>query len=150
MHMNKKKITDIISNDKERIFELGSENYSLQKDRIQETENAIGTKLPSDYVWFLKKYGSGYIFGNEIFSIYSKLNQKSIGDVAYQTLSDREEKFTQSTDISVHRTDFGETFVIDVSKKNEDGESPVYLITGEKREKYANNFIDFLIKLSQS
>lgn len=112
--------------------------------RIEETEQLLGQRLPESYLWFLRNYGGGSVFGDVIFSISPTYSKDDMSDVAARTLSDRAQGFVKAHEISVCFTDFGEQFLFDAS--NAAGEYPVVRKTGELRKVVANDFAEFLVK----
>lgn len=128
--------------------EFGDSNCDLSPtdERIEETECLIGCKLPPSYLWFVKNYGGGAVYGEEIYSIYPVFSEQSVGDIAYQTKWSRDNGFVDNSDVVVCSNDFGETFVLDASSPSEDGEYPVYLKAGAHKKKYAVSFGEFLYK----
>ncbi|SFU58476.1 SMI1-KNR4 cell-wall [Aliiroseovarius crassostreae] len=114
--------------------------------RIQETEDLVGAKLPPSYLWFVKNYGGGEIYGEEIFSIYRVFQPESAGDIGVNTLRFREAGFIAQSEIALCSNDFGEIFTLDVSVHSDEGEYPVYVRRGKQREAYAENFAAFLAK----
>ncbi|QEM80898.1 SMI1/KNR4 family protein [Halomonas binhaiensis] len=128
--------------------EFGDSNCDLSptEERIRETECLIGCKLPPSYLWFVKKYGGGEVYGEEIYSIYPVLSEQSIGDVSYQTKWSRDRGLVENSDVVICSNDFGETFVLDSASPGEDGEYPVYLKAGASKKEYATSFGEFLYK----
>ena len=117
--------------------------------RIQETERLIGHKLPASYVWFLKNYGGGTIFGDDIFAVEAQYSGVNMVDVATRTLSDRQNGFVKDSEISICFTDFGEQFLLDASDEAAATEYPVIRKTGDMRKVVAESFADFLVKFIQ-
>jgi len=128
--------------------ELGDSNCDLNPTpkRIAETEDALGCKLPPSYLWFVKNYGGGEIYGEEICSIYPVFSEQSIGDIAYQTRWAQDKGFVSDTAIVICRNDFGEIFFMDSALLSEGGEYPVFVQAGAVSKVYAENFADFLLK----
>lgn len=128
--------------------EFGNANCDLNPSqvRVQETEDQVGAKLPPSYLWFVKNYGGGEIYGEEIFSIYRAFRPESTGDIGVNTCRFREAGFISPTEIVVCSNDFGEIFTLDVSVSCDNGEYPVYVRRGQQREAYAENFAAFLVK----
>lgn len=121
-------------------------DLSPSMERITETETLIGVSLPSSYIWFVKNYGGGEVFGEEIFSIYPTFGNESVGDIAYQTLWFREQNFVRNTDIVICSNDFGEVFLMDATLLNENNEYKIFIQLGKNKQEYARSFDDFLIK----
>lgn len=127
-------------------FGTASSDLSPTDERVAETENKIGCKLPPSYLWFVKNYGGGHVYGEEIFAIYPVLSDLSVGDIAYQTKSEREQGFVRDSAVVVCSNDFGETFYFDTSTQDDDGEYPVFVKAGANEKRYADGFAGFLYK----
>lgn len=142
------KLTSLINANIGDAVELGNANCDLNpsEKRIEETEKILGVKLPESYIWFVKNYGGGEVYGEEIYSIYPELSEQSVGDISYQTKWFREKSLVGSSDVVICSNDFGETFFFDTSKGNDKGEYPVYVKAGTSQKKYADSFAEFLYK----
>ncbi|WP_299289095.1 SMI1/KNR4 family protein [uncultured Tateyamaria sp.] len=142
------KLASLISDHSDDAVEFGDASCDLSPtdERVAETEELLGCKLPISYLWFVRNYGGGEVYGEEIYSIYPVLSEKSVGDIVYQTRWWREKGLVERTDIVVSSNDFGEVFYMDTSKKNADGEYPVCVKAGKIVQKYANRFDEFLSK----
>ena len=128
-------------------IEFGTEENAPSDTWIERAECDLGVKLPPSYIWFLKNYGGGEIHGDEIFSIYEiPFDEASGGDVVFQTISDRRNEFIKESEVLICSTDFGEQFVMDVSRRNEKGEYPIVRKVGNHRKDFANSFADFIVK----
>ena len=137
----------LISINANKSLNFGSKDDAPSPDWVECAERSLGCKFPPSYLWFLNNYGGGEVYGNEIFSIYQHpFDGTGSGDVVAMTLQDRLNGFILSTDVSVCCTDFGEIFVLDSISANNDGEFPVIKIEGKKRDLYANNFGEFLLR----
>ena len=141
-------LSKLISEHSDDGVEFGDSHCELSptERRIDETEAALGCKLPPSYLWFLKKYGGGEVYGEEIYSIYPVLSKQSVGDVVYQTRWSRSRNFVNETAIVVCTNDFGEIFYMDTSSSDEAGEYPIFVKAGREERKYADTFADFLFK----
>ncbi|MDD7911538.1 SMI1/KNR4 family protein [Pseudovibrio exalbescens] len=127
-------------------FGNSSSDLSPTDERVAETESKIGCKLPPSYLWFVKNYGGGHVYGEEIFAIYPVLSDLSVGDIAYQTKAEREQGFVGSSAVVICSNDFGETFYFDTSARDNEGEYPVFVKAGATEKKYADSFAGFLYK----
>lgn len=141
-------LADLIDKHSEDAVEFGDPNCNLAptNERIEETEQILGCKLPPSYLWFVKTYGGGEVYGEEIYSIYPALSGQSAGDIAYQTRWFRERNFVRASDVVICSNDFGETFFLDSATCDQNGEYPVFIQGGNTTKKYANNFGEFLYK----
>jgi len=114
---------------------------------IEKAEVRLSVAFPPSYVWWLKNYGGGEILGEEIFSVYEQDFDKVIGgDIVYMNELDRKNQLSNSTQLIIQVTDRSEIFYFDLLQRSEDGECPVYLMFVNYKDKYANNFLEFLAK----
>lgn len=60
--LNKEAVIDLINNAPKKFF-VGA----LEDSRISDIEKRLNVKLPESYKWFLREYGTGGVFGIEIF-----------------------------------------------------------------------------------
>lgn len=115
--------------------------------RILETEKTIRTKLPPSYLWFLGKYSGGYIFGDEIYSIYESFSEfVPSGDISYQSLRSHKAGILNEKEIPIMENDYGQTYFMQTLYVDESGEYPIYVKHGKLTERYADNFAEFLMK----
>ena len=142
--MNYEEIANIIESVRGDAVDFGDKDSDLvpSTERIAETENLIGHKLPPSYVWFLRNYGGGTVYGDQIFCISKVYSIENSFDVASRTLSDRKNGLIKESEISICVTDFGEQFILDVSTGND--EYSVVRKTGEERKIIADSFVNFL------
>lgn len=113
--------------------------------RIDETEKYLGITLPPSYIWFLKNYGGGTVFGDDIYAISKSYSSNDMFDVASKTLADRAHGIIDEHEIAICTTDFGEQFVMDASQQLSNGEYPVVKKMGDVRSKVADGFANFLL-----
>lgn len=137
----------LIAQHANEVVEFGDPSSDLgpTEERINETQELLGCRLPSSYLWFVQTYGGGEIYGEEIYSIYPILSETAVGDICYQTRWFREKGLVTSSDIVISSNDFGEVFCLDTSI-SENGEYPVFVRAGQTSKAYAQNFADFLRK----
>lgn len=111
---------------------------------IEKAESRLGFKLPTSYKWWLKNYGGGEIYGEEIFSIYEiDFDDVVGGDIVYMhELNQKNNNFKSNELIICESND--DVFYFDLHVKNSDGDYPVFSLN--KKEQYATDFIDFLRK----
>jgi hypothetical protein len=145
--MDYEKVTIAIRSNSDEV-NLGDSGSPLVPSaaRIKETENFLGQSLPPSFVWFLKNFGGGTIFGDPLYYIPNEYSCKNMMDVAAKTLADRENGLIETGEISLCITDFGEYFVFDTNNPRADGEYPVVRKTGDICKVVANDFADFLVK----
>ena len=112
---------------------------------IMEAENRLGFSLPHSYKWWLRHYGGGEIYGEEIFSIYEQDFDMAVGgDIVYNyELNTKRKNYSEDKVLICETND--DVFYFDLSKGDDKGELPIYSLNNDG-EKYANDFIDFLKK----
>lgn len=112
---------------------------------IRKAEECLGCALPPSYLWFLRNYGGGEVYGDEVYSIYCiPFDTADGGDIVFQYLLDQSSGSLGDGQIAVLETDFGETFFLDANERSHDGEYPVKLRRGADCETYASTFAGFL------
>lgn len=138
----------LIEENSDEITEFGDPAGGLSPStlRIRETEAILGAKLPPSYLWYVNRYGSGEINGDEIFSIYPEYSDRSVGDIAYQSLWWRKNEFVSNSSIVICSNVFGEVWFLEPNKEDENGEFPVVLKSGNEESIYAPNFAQFLAR----
>lgn len=59
----------LIAEHTDEAVEFGDPNSDLgpTEERINETQELLGCKLPISYLWFVQNYGGGEIYGEEIY-----------------------------------------------------------------------------------
>ena len=142
------------------IFESSNINYEyksgVSEEFITKLEARLAVKLPSSYKMFLRDYG---FLGVEGLEFYGEWERDRIGggipSFVWATESSRERGEIGHQEIRVMASGYGPNFVIDCSEKDDDGESPVYLVsvsvdenTGEisyNRKKVADSFGEFFL-----
>ncbi|MCT4665134.1 MAG: SMI1/KNR4 family protein [Flavobacteriales bacterium] len=142
--MDYEKIRKLIE-DKTDIVDFGNFENGISDEWIQLAQNRLGVIFPPSYVWWLKHYGGGEINGEEIFSIYEMDFDTVVGgDIVYINELNRKNGWNSQKELVIHENDQGESYYLKLDDVDEFGESPVYIDLD--KEKYANNFIDFLLK----
>ncbi|WP_316831979.1 SMI1/KNR4 family protein [Pedobacter aquatilis] len=136
------------------IIELINKNQSIanfaeygegtSQELIDQAQEKLDVHFPPSYIWWLKNYAGGEIYGDEIFSVYSTLGSMPGGDIVYINELDRKNSILNKHQLSIMSTDQGETFYFDLEQKDDLGESPIYTLSNSK--KYADDFLDFLKK----
>ena len=142
--MNYDRIIELISQNQE-IVDFGEFGNGVSAEWIEKAEKRLGLKFPPSYIWWLKHYSGGEVNGEEIFSIY-ELDFDSVigGDVVYINKLNRANGSSDHSMVVIQETDFGETYFFYLPEIDDKGETPVFLNTIEN--KYADNFVDFLIR----
>ena len=136
-------------------IEKGKKHFSGEKSEnlILKAEEALGLIFPPTYRIFLKKYGCGNIRYTEIYGIVNEdFEQSCIPDGVWLTLTERAEFDIPHSIIIIADTGDGYYYVIDTSKKNADGDSPVFVWDvdeDEPTEKINEDFGDFLLDRAQ-
>lgn len=131
-----------------KCIEFGTHENAPSDDWIERAESHIGCIFPPSYVWFLKNYGGGTVHGDEIFSIYEMPFDEVVGgDIVFQTITDRRKNLIKNSDILICSTDFGEQFLMDTIRKNQNGEYPIVKKTGNTRQDFSPDFGEFIVKL---
>lgn len=146
--MKKVELVELIEKYQDDRVEFGSVGCEIipSQNRIVETEQMIGAKLPPSYVWFLLNYGGGTVHGDEILSISEKYDEYDGSDIARVTLRYRHRNYLTNQEIAFCLTDFAETFIMDTSRKNAEGEYNIVRELDGIRKDVADDFIEFLIK----
>ena len=116
----------------------------VSEEWIKKAEIRLGFELPNTYKWWLKNYGGGEIYGEEIFSIYEQDFDTVIGgDIVYMhELNKKNNNFNANTLVVCESND--EVYYFDISKRKDDGEFPIYC--WNSKNKSAEDFIEFLKK----
>lgn len=110
---------------------------------IMKAEERLGFKLPNSYKWWLRNYGGGEIYGEEIFSIYDQDFDTVVGgDIVYMyELNKKSGNLSEEKVVICEAND--DIFYFDLSRKDEN-EMPIYSLNNNR--KYADDFILFLKK----
>ncbi|MBQ6553635.1 MAG: SMI1/KNR4 family protein [Firmicutes bacterium] len=114
-------------------------------ENIESAEKRLGMKLPKSYKWWLKNYGGGEIYGDEIFSLYEEDDPMPNGDIVHMyELNQKNGAFPPNIVEICSAYDGDSVFYFDKNEKRDDGELSVYeYYSGER---YADDFIEFLKK----
>jgi len=116
-------------------------------DWIAKAEGRLQVTFPPSYKWWLKNFGGGTLYGDEIFSIYEMDFDTVVGgDVVYMNEMERKEAQLPADNLLIYNTDQGESYFIALGTVDEASESPVFLTAGEQSHAYAPDFIAFLTK----
>ena len=116
----------------------------VSEEWIRKAEERLGFKLPTTYKWWLKNYGGGEIYGEEIFSIYEEDFDAVVGgDVVYMyELNKKDSNYPQNILVISECDD--EVFYFDLTSKVKDNEYPIYSLSS--KDIYAIDFLEFLKK----
>ncbi|MBG6242257.1 MAG: SMI1/KNR4 family protein [Candidatus Symbiopectobacterium sp. Dall1.0] len=122
------------------LVNMGTFEDAPGEEWIDAAQKVMSVSLPEEYKWYLNNFGGGDICGEEIYSIYCMpFNQAVGGDIVYQnTIANQNLKNGRMV---ISNTDFGEEFFFDVLDMEK-----VYMTIGDKKELYANDFIEYLYK----
>ncbi len=116
----------------------------ITDDWITKTEQRLKITLPDSYKWWLKNYGDGEIHGDVIFSVYGHYFDMLLKrDLVYMHEINLKHAYYPSNFMIICETG-KEVFGFDVSELDHNNEYPVYEVN--KRELYADNFLEFLKK----
>lgn len=116
---------------------------------IRKAEERLGLALPPSYKWWLKTYGGGHIYGDEIFSIYEiEFEEAAGGDIVYMAIINEESGLYGKDKLFICDPGTDEAWYFDTTRPGEGGEYPVYLLdyTDGSSSLYADSFADFLEK----
>jgi hypothetical protein len=99
---------------------------SKAEELIANAENILGIQFPPTYKEFVRSLGAGDIAGIEFYGIINNnVDHSSIPDAVWLTLHERRRSQLPLFYIVIGSTGEGNYHVIDLSRKNTDGESPV-------------------------
>lgn len=116
----------------------------VSEEWIIKAEERLGFKLPGSYKWWLKNYGGGEIYGEEIYSIYEQDFDEVVGgDIVYIHELNKKNSNYQNNMLIICETE-EEVFYFDISAKSIDGEYLIYEFNSKRL--YAVDFIEFLKK----
>jgi hypothetical protein len=114
---------------------------------IKKAQDRLNAIFPPTYVWWLKNYGGGEVFGDEIFSVYEKdFDQVVGGDIVYMNELNRKNQLSNYNQLIIQETDRAEIYYFNLLQGDRNGEYPVYLNFADYKNKYADNFLEFLKK----
>lgn len=123
---------------------FGDYGKGASDEWINKAQTRLNTKFPPSYIWWLKNYGGGEIYGEEIFSVYEiDFDEVVGGDIVYVNELNRNNKTFTDSQLAIMENNQGETYFFDLNQSNDKGEYPIYSDMTLKR--YADNFIEFLI-----
>jgi len=134
-------IIKIISNAGEDV-DFAQFGEGISDEWIDLAEKRLNVKLPNSYVWWLKNYNGGEIFGEEVYSIYGiDFDDVVGGDIVYINELSRKDD-NEFNDKLIISEPNDELFYFDLTQGLVDGEYPVYEYY--TKVKYADCFLGFL------
>lgn len=114
---------------------------------IQRAEARLGVAFPPSYRWWLRNYGSGTIYGDEVYSVYGlDFDAISGGDVVHMNELDRTREGLPPAHLRIMVDYLGQHYFLNLSLATGASEAPVYVSAGEETQWYAASFFDFLAK----
>ena len=111
----------------------------VSDDIIRKAEEKLEFAFPKEYKLWLKNYGWGEIYGEDIFGLYNE-EFDSYPNVVFTNLKMRQENFILENELSVQMNDFAEIYFFE--KDNEQ----VFIKFGDAKELYADSFFHFIVK----
>ena len=134
--------------DNPSIVRFGTFGQGVADEWIRKAETRLKVKFPPSYIWWLKNYHGGDIYGDEIFSIYERDFDSIVGgDIVYMNELDRKNGLLTNEQLSIQTNDQAETYFLSLNEVDDLGECPVYIDLNKSR--YADNFLHFLAKKIQ-
>jgi hypothetical protein len=122
----------------------------VSEEWIRKAEAALGLHFPPSFRRYLERYGGGRIGGEVVNGLLGIPFEDACGpDIVYNTQLDRAQSGLDPNLVSLVDNDGDEVFYLDLSRVDEDGESPVVRVLIEEptaRQTYAENFAEFLLK----
>jgi hypothetical protein len=103
---------------------------------VAAAEEALGVSLPPTYRRFVAELGAGSIGGREIYgAITENFVDSSIPDGIWLTLDERERFGFPNHLVIIGDTGMGEFYVLDTSRRDDTGESPVVVwVAGQSQD----------------
>lgn len=133
------------NNSKVEFAEFGE---GVSDEWLQKAQLRLNVIFPPSYVWWLKNYNGGEINGEEIFSIY-EMDFDSVvkSNIVYINELNRKNGTSTDEQLVIQENDMGESYYFNLLEIDANGEYPVY--NDLTQEKYADNFLDFIVKKIQ-
>lgn len=117
---------------------------------IRKAEGALGLRFPPSFRRYLAQYGGGSIGGEVVNGLLGIPFEDACGpDIVYNTELDRKQSGLDPNLVVLVDNDGDEAFYLDLSRVDQDGESPVVRAVIEEpaaRQPYADSFAAFLLK----
>ena len=135
----------------EKCLDIGTFEFSPTLSSILRVEKSLKVKLPKSYLWFLENYGYISLFSQEVFYISNDKDVDKVpsADIEWNYFLYKEDSFIKDYEIPIFNDEFGQLYLMDSSKIDEDKEYPIYCKftqNGEDKVYYAKNFLNFLEK----
>lgn len=128
-------------------FEVGDFTGPISDDKIEIAEAMLGLTFPGSYRLFVKRYGCGGLFGEEIYGIVKdpSTDGNRVPNGIWLTTRLRDEFGLDPQYLVIASTGYGPYVVIATSENKPNGECPIYLWQGECGEKISNDFAGYLL-----
>jgi hypothetical protein len=131
--MNKYDEIQKIIAESESFVEFANFGDGISGEWIKKAEECLGFVLPTSYKWWLKNYGGGEIYGEEIYSIYEQDFDTVVGgDIVYMYKLNKKNKNYPDSAVVIYETN-EDVFYFDLSKKGDENEYPIYSLNDNKR-----------------
>jgi antitoxin YobK len=125
------------------VVEFADYGDGISEEWIIKAEERLGFTIPNSYKWWLRNYGGGEIYGEEIYSIYEQDFDTVVGgDIVYMYELNKRNNNYSDEKVVICETD-DTVFYFDLSNRKDD-EMPIYSLNDNNI--YADNFIEFLKK----
>jgi antitoxin YobK len=128
--------------------------HGTRLEIIHDAERHLGFAFPPSYRWWLEKYGCGYLGGYELQGLLDEPiagrdpDMVVSGDIVDQARRNARKRLFPSHLLELLSFEGDEVYFFDTTRRSDDGEWPVVLITTESSEPetYASCFAGFLKK----
>ena len=122
--------------------DFASFGEGISDDWVKSAEKRLGITFPKSYIWWLKNYNGGEVYGEEIYSVYCIDFDKVVGgDIVYINELSRKNDSSFKDKLIISETE-DEVFYFDLSNGLKDDEYPVYEL--HSNILYAHSFAEFL------
>lgn len=115
----------------------------VSEEAIAGAETDLGLRLPPSYRWWLRNYGGGQIGGDIVYGIDEESDGRA--DIRELVKSDGERSLQSCRQLTICIGN-EESFCVDLSCLDDEGESPVLWVDGDSggAYPYASSFAAFL------
>ena len=114
--------------------------FGVSDDIIKKAEEKLEFTFPKEYKLWLKNYGWGEIYDEDIFGLYNT-DFNSYPNVVFTNLKMKQENFISENELAIQMNDLAEIYFFE-----KDNNEQVFVKFGNLKELYADSFFDFLIK----
>lgn len=114
--------------------------FGVSDDIIKKAEEKLEFTFPKEYKLWLKNFGWGDIYGEDIFGLYNT-DFNSYPNVVFTNLKMKQENFISENELAIQMNDLAEIYFFE-----KDNNEQVFVKFGNLKELYADSFFDFLIK----